>query len=321
MNALLFNAVHAPLEYTTLPNLQPDKEGIVVDLHAAALNHRDLYITQGQYAGIQAPCILGSDGAGEYKGKKVIINPSIDWGTNPNAQQKQFRVLGMPDNGTFATQIKIAKKQLHPMPEHLNWEQAAALPLAGLTAYRTLFTRCKLRKGEKVLISGVGGGVALMALQFAVAAGATVFVTSGTGEKIKQAEKLGAKGGVNYKQGGWDKDLKAMAGGFDVIIDSAAGDGFGQLAGLCNPGGRVGIYGGTLGKINNLSPQIIFWKQISILGSTMGTASNFKSMLQFVQTHEIVPIVDSTFTLKSGNQALELMEKGQQFGKVVLTCA
>jgi len=318
MKALVLNALHQALEYQDVPTPEPAKGEVLVHLHTAALNHRDFYITQGQYAGIKFPVIPGSDGAGEYEGKSVVIFPSLDWGKAPRAQSRAFRVLGMPDNGTFAEYIRIPKRNVYPKPEHLSWEQAAALPLGGLTAFRALFTRCQLKKGEKVLISGIGGGVALFALQFAVAAGSEVFVTSGSTEKIEKAMRLGAKSGANYRTAGWDKQIKQEADGFDVVIDSAAGDGFAALAGLCNPGARIGLYGGSLGKINGLSPQIVFWKQISILGSTMGTDSDFQKMLTFVTKHNIIPVVDSVFPLADGNEALQRMGKGEQFGKIVL---
>ncbi|MFN0012924.1 MAG: zinc-binding dehydrogenase, partial [Saprospiraceae bacterium] len=220
--------------------------------------------------------------------------------------------------GTLAECIAIPGANLAPMPENLTWEQAAALPLAGLTAYRMLFTRCGLRSGERVLVTGIGGGVALMAMQFALAAQATVFVTSGNDEKIEKALRMGASGGVNYRSDDWDKTLKAQAGGFDVVVDSAGGDEFALLPALCNPGARIGIYGGTLGKINNLSPQILFWKQISILGSTMGSPEEFGQMLAFVSRQRIVPVVDAVFPLSDGNAALERIASGAQFGKVVL---
>ncbi len=318
MKALIVKQLNTPPEWVDMPEPRPEKGQVIVNIHAAALNHRDLYITQGLYAGIRTPCILGSDGAGEYRGKPVVLYPALEWGINPNVQSKNFRVLGMPEEGTFAEYINIPRGNLFPMPAHLNWEQAAALPLAGLTAWRILFSRCKLKKNEKVLITGIGGGVALTALQFALAAGAEVWVSSGSPEKIEKARKLGAIGGANYREPGWDKQLKSEAGGFDIIIDSAAGDGFALFPGLCNPGARIGLYGGTLGKVNGLSMQSVFWKQISILGSTMGSPTEFKSMLAFVQKHRIEPIVDSIFSLSEGAKAFEKMEKGVQFGKIVL---
>jgi len=318
MKALVLNALHQGLDYQETPSPNPAKGEAIVALRAAALNHRDVFMTQGLYAGIKYPSILGSDGAGEWHGQRVVIYPALHWGDNLNFQGKNFRVLGMPDDGTFAEQICLPRKNIFPMPAHLTWEEAAALPLAGLTAWRTLFSRCKLKKGEKILISGIGGGVALTALQLAVAVGADVFVTSSSAEKIGKAVKLGAKSGANYREEGWDKRLKQDVGGFGVIIDSAAGDGFAAFPGLCNPGGRIGVYGGSLGKINGLSMQPVFWKQISILGSTMGNPHEFKAMLDFVAKHEIVPVVDSVFPLSEGNVAFEKMEKGEQFGKIVL---
>jgi NADPH:quinone reductase-like Zn-dependent oxidoreductase len=318
LKALTINALNVPLTCGEVATPIPSKGEVMVRIEAAALNHRDVFISRGLYPGLKFPCILGSDGAGEYRGKSVVVFPSMDWGDDPRAQGKNFRVLGMPDNGTFAEWLAIPRTHVFAKPDHLSADQAAALPLAGLTAYRTLFTRCNLKKGEKVLVSGIGGGVALFALQFALAAGAEVFVTSGSAEKIEKAMALGARGGVSYQTEGWDKQLRQLAGGFDLIIDSAAGDGFAALAALCNPGGRIGIYGGTLGKINDLSPQIIFWKQVSILGSTMGTASDFRKMLAFVSKYDIVPVVDSVFRLEDGNAAMEKMEKGEQFGKIVL---
>lgn len=318
MKALVLNALYQGLDHQEMPDPHPVRGEALVTLRAAALNHRDLFITEGLYANIKFPVILGSDGSGEYRGRPVVIDPSLDWGADPRAQGRAFRVLGMPDDGTFAEQIAIPRANLHPKPGHLSWEQAAALPLAGVTAWRVLFTRCQLCPGERVLITGIGGGVALTALQLAAAAGAEVFVTSGSDEKIEKAVALGAKGGANYRQTDWDKTLKKEAGGFDIVLDSAGGDGFGALPGLCNPGARIGVYGGTLGKINGLSPQPVFWKQLSILGSTMGTRLDFRRMLAFVTKHEIVPAVDSVFSLAEGNAALKRMEHAEQFGKIVL---
>lgn len=318
MKALVLNNINQPLDYQEVKNLVADKKNRVVTLKAAALNHRDLWITKGQYAGIQFPTILGSDGAGICDGQEVIINPSLNWGKNERFQGPNYSILGLPVNGTFAEEVLVPNANILPKPEHLSMEEAAALPLAGLTAWRVLHTRCQVKKGEKVLISGIGGGVALFVLQFAVAAGAEVWVTSSSDEKIKKAIRMGANAGINYYNTDWDKQLRQQAGGFDVIIDSAAGDQFAKLVGLSNVGGRLGIYGGTLGKINGLSPQLIFWKQMSIHGSTMGSSKEFGQMLQFVAKHEIVPVVDSVFDLADGNDALALMNFGGQFGKIVL---
>jgi zinc-binding alcohol dehydrogenase/oxidoreductase len=149
------------------------------------------------------------------------------------------------------------------------------------------------------------------------AIGANVYVTSGDDTKIEKAIALGAKGGVNYKNENWAKELTLKAGGFDIIIDSAAGNAVADLIKICNRGGTICFYGGTLGTINGLSPQIIFFKQLNILGSTMGSDLDFVEMLQFVDNHKIVPIIDSIFTLDKSHQAFERMNSGKQFGKII----
>jgi NADPH:quinone reductase-like Zn-dependent oxidoreductase len=318
MKAVVFIAVDAPLEYQTVAEPIPETGEVVVQMTAAALNHRDLFITQGLYAGIKTPCILGADGAGEWKGKQVVLYPALEWGDNRHYQGKNFRVLGMPEDGTFAERIRIPRANVYPAPKHLSSNQAAALPLAGLTAWHTLFSRCQLKKAEKVLVTGIGGGVALMAMQLALAAGAEVYVSSGSQDKIDKAIGMGAKQGELYREVGWDKRLKQASGGFDVIIDSAGGDSFALFPSICNPGARIGFYGATLGKVNGLSLQPVFWKQLSLLGATMGSPWEFKSMLAFVEKNEIIPVVDTEYPLEQGNMALNRMSESSQFGKIVL---
>ncbi|MEM9848649.1 MAG: zinc-binding dehydrogenase, partial [Bacteroidota bacterium] len=273
---------------------------------------------KGLYPGIQLGTILGSDGAGYVGDRKVLINPNINWGTDECVQSAYYQILGTPSDGTFAEYICVAEDRIHDVPKHLSVEQAAALPLAGLTAYRALFTKCQVKAGDRVLISGVGGGVALFACQFAIAAGAEVYVTSSSEEKIQKAIDLGAKGGFLYTQKDWSKGFVEKVGGVDAVIDSAAGDGFADFVRICNPAARICFYGGTRGKINGLNPQVIFWKQLKILGSTMGSDKEFAEMLDFVERHEVVPVVDQIFDLKEGVAAFNLMEKGGQFGKLVL---
>lgn len=322
MKALVLVGKDVPLMFEEVEKPQSEAGFTVVKLKAAALNHRDVWIQKGLYAGIKYPTILGSDGAGILEdGTPVIINSGSNWGDNLAAQGKNFKILGLPDDGTFAEYVKVSNESIHPKPAHLTFEQAAAVPLGGVTAWRALMTKCQPQAGEKVLISGIGGGVALFALQFAVAQGCEVWVTSSSEEKIEQAQKLGAKGGVNYRTEGWSKSLLEKSGGFDVVIDSAAGDGFTEFVGLCRPGGRIAFYGSTtLGKITNLDPRRIFWNQLSIYGSTMGTQADFEAMVNFIDKHKIIPVVDSVFELRDGNAALKKMDEGKQFGKIVLKC-
>jgi zinc-binding alcohol dehydrogenase/oxidoreductase len=331
MKAAVLTEVKKPLVLQQIPDLVAAAGQAVVRLRAAALNHRDLWIRLGQYANIKLPIILGSDGAGIVTavgtpadqprvGREVIINPSLDWGGDPRAQGPNFRILGLPDNGTFAEQIVISVANLAPRPAHLSWEQAAALPLAGLTAWRALFTRAQLKPGEHVLVTGIGGGAALFALQFAVAAGATVWVTSGSADKIQRAQALGAAGGVNYRDTDWAAQLQKQAGLFDVIVDSAAGDGFARLIELTRPGGRIAFFGATTGNPKGLDVRKCFFRQINLLGTTMGSPADFSGMIQFVETHKITPIVDRVFPLDEADAALLYMEAAAQFGKIVLTC-
>jgi NADPH:quinone reductase-like Zn-dependent oxidoreductase len=330
MKAIVLEAADKPLTFKEVekPALNPGE--VLVKIRAAALNRRDYWITVGKYAGIKYPSILGSDGAGivaeagsaaeqQWIGKEVIINPSHDWGNHPEYQSKEFKILGLPENGTFAEYVKVRAEYLYPKPQHLNWEQAAALPLAGLTAYRALFTKGTAAKGDKVLIVGVGSGTGAMALQLALAAGCQVFVTSGTGEKIERSKQLGAAAGVNYKSQGWAEQLQHLAGGFDVIIDSALGDGFAKLLDICNPGARIVFFGGTAGNIPELNGRKIFWKQLQILGTTMGTADEFNAMTNFVNEHQIIPIIDEVFPLADAEKAIRIMENSTQFGKIVLS--
>ncbi|RZL02458.1 MAG: alcohol dehydrogenase, partial [Hymenobacter sp.] len=177
---------------------------------------------------------------------------------------------------------------------------------------------------ERVLITGIGGGVALTAAQFCVAAGAEVWVTSGDDAKLARALALpiGLKGGINYKEEKWPKKLIQQAGGaFDVIIDSAGGAAFDALLDAAAPGGRIVFYGGTLGNIPQLAPAKVFWKQLSLLGSSMGSLQDFDDMLALVNKHQIVPVVDRHFSLAEGEAALKYLAAGEQLGKVVLDIA
>ncbi|KER11153.1 MAG: alcohol dehydrogenase [[Candidatus Thermochlorobacteriaceae] bacterium GBChlB] len=330
MKAAVLEGVGQPVRLQDVSMPIAGKGEAVVKLSAAALNHRDVWIQKGQYAGLKFPIVLGSDGAGAVEsvgdgvdkmwlGKNVVVNPSVSWGESEKTQAKAFKILGLPDDGTFAELVKIPAANLAEKPEHLSFVEAAALPLAGLTAYRALFSRAKLQAGETVLITGIGGGVALFGLQFALAQGATVFVTSGSDEKLSKAKALGAAGGVNYKQPDWAKELQAQAGGFDVILDSAGGEGFGNLINLAAAGGRIVFVGATAGNPPNLDMRKIFWKQLSLLGSTMGSPNDFNAMMTFVSEKKIMPVVDAVLPLTDAEAALRRMENAAQFGKIVLS--
>lgn len=310
--------IGAPLEMCDVPAPVAGEGEVLVNLRCAALNRRDFWMQQGQYPRIDLPVTPGSDGAGICEGREVVIDPGLDWGNSESFQSSAFHILGMPRDGTLAETVTVPLKNVYPKPPHLSWEEAAALPLAGVSAYRAVFVQGKAQPGQKVLITGVGGGVALTAMQLCIAYGMEVVVTSGSEEKLAHALALGAAGAVNYKDPDWAKSIAEQHGTCDLVLDSAGGEAFAALPKLTSPGGRIVIYGGTLGKIQDLSPQVLYWRQIAIIGSTMGSASDFRAMLAFVSHHEIKPVVDRVFDLDNTNEALDKLRDGTQFGKVVI---
>ena len=330
MRAVFFKGKDQPLSVQQIKKFRPVKDQVLVRLHNAALNHRDIWTWREQSLTTPDGIILGSDGCGIIEdvgedadtlliGSEVIINPSLDWGNNPIVQGNSFRILGYPDHGTFSDYIAISKKYVFEKPEHLNFIESSAVPLSGLTAYRALFSKARLRAKEKVLITGIGGGAALWVLQFAVGYQARVYVTSGSDEKLNKAKSLGATGGFNYKDAEWhQKALKESGGGFDIIIDSAGGNDFSKLIEVALPGGRIVNFGRTAGNITNIATRLLYWKQLSIHGTTMGTRDEFLSMLDFVESRRLRPVIDQVFPLEKIEDAIKRMEQGDQFGKIVL---
>lgn len=300
-----------------VPNASPGAR--VIKVSHAALNHRDLWIVKGMYAKINYPVVPGSDLYGFTEDRqRVVVNPGFYWGNDEKVQSRNFQILGLPDQGSFAEYVSVPEEHIYTAPSHLSDAEAAALPLAGITAYRALFTKCRPVKDENILITGIGGGVALQILQFAVAFGLNVFVSSSDDSKIQKAISYGAKGGVNYLKEEWDQELNSISGGVHMIVDSAGGNSFAKFFNVCLPAARIALYGGTRGLINDLSPQKLYWKQLSIHGTTMGTPSEFKAMLEFVCQHKIIPIVDSIFEMADVVNAFERMDRKEQFGKIVL---
>lgn len=239
--------VYYPLSLQNLPQPTPQGRELLVKMTAASLNHRDVFLRQHLYPGITFDVPMGSDGvgtvvgagpnvSGKWHGKRVILNPGVGWKDSPDGPEdpKGYRIMGgtkVYNKGTLQDYVTIEESEVEEAPEHLSDAEAAALPLTGLTGWRALVSKAgenNSGKGAAVLITGIGGGVALIALRFAVARGADVYVTSSSEEKIKKAVELGAKGGVDYKQQGWEKKLLGMLpsgkGSFDAVIDGAGGD-------------------------------------------------------------------------------------------------
>jgi NADPH:quinone reductase-like Zn-dependent oxidoreductase len=333
MRAVVVEKLGSPEEALSLrevpdPVLKPGEA--LVRVRAAALNHRDTFILQKLYPKIQLPAILGSDGAGEVVrvadgvdpslvGRKVVIAPSHDWGRDPRAPGKAFLILGMPDQGTMAELIARPAGELVPMPEHLSFQEAAALPLGGLTAYRALVTRGQIKASEHVLVTGIGGGVATLAMLIAQALGAKVSVTSGSEDKLRRARELGAVAAVSYKDPDWGKKLVEQAGSApSLIIDSVGGENLNALINVAEPGARIVIYGATAGLTQGLNLHRVFFKQLDLRGTTMGTDAELRELLQVVAQKKLRPLVDQVFPLDQAAAAVRRMDEGKQMGKIVL---
>jgi zinc-binding alcohol dehydrogenase/oxidoreductase len=334
MKAMVLHEIGGPdkLSYEDAPDPEPGSGETVVKLHAAALNRRDVFVTRGQYPGAKPealPVILGSDGAGEVvargegasgpdEGTEVVINPALYWGDDPQKPGREYRILGLPDDGTFAQLVKVPAENVFPKPSHLSHEEAAAIPLGALTAYRALVTRGGVQQGETVVVPGIGSGVATFVVQMAAALGARVFVTSGSDEKIEKAEELGAEGGVNYNSEDWSKELKSLTGGVDLSVDHVGGDAFDALVSLARPGSRIVTFGATAGpKVTVVMPRI-FLKHLTIFGTAMGTNEEFGAMLDLFAEHGLRPTINETFPLQETAAAMGYMEEGAGIGKIVL---
>ncbi|MEK7414432.1 MAG: zinc-binding dehydrogenase [Planctomycetota bacterium] len=331
MRCLQITAINAPPTLVELPDPSPGTGEVVVRLKAAALNHRDVWIQLGKYPGLTLPVIPGSDGAGivvaaasgqeSWIGKQVVINPGFGWGPREDAQDNAFTILGMPRAGTLSTHVVVPASQLSEKPAHLSWPEAAALPLAGLTAWRALVGQGKATSGTRVVITGIGGGVALAALQFARALGCQVAVTSADSGKRKRATELGATLALDRADATWPKQVLAQwTSGADLVIDGGGGDALNQAIDCLRPGGSLVIYGATGGVPQSLDLRKVFWRQLRIQGSTMGSPAEWTAMLVAVSRYGIRPIVDSALPLAQGAEAFVRMQAGKQFGKLVFTC-
>ncbi|PZX53950.1 NADPH:quinone reductase-like Zn-dependent oxidoreductase [Algoriphagus ratkowskyi] len=300
-----------------------------VQIKAAALNHRDEWCRKGLYPNLKDGVVLGSDGAGivaeigegvdyDWLQKEVIINPALNWGANQKVQSEAFEILGMPRNGTLAESVIVPLDRLHEKPAHLSWEEAGALPLAGLTAFRALTFQGDLQAGENLLVTGFGGGVAQFAVQFGLALGARVSTSSSSPEKLERANALGVDFTFNYMDHNWISKAFEETNGFDLIVDGAVGDTLNHLIEVAKPGGKIVFYGATLGNPSKLIARKIFWNQLKIMGTTMGSDQDFINMLSLVCEKRIVPIIDQVFKFDEAEEAFDRMRDGKQTGKIVL---
>ncbi len=306
---------------------------VCVALKAAALNHRDIWTCNRAEPG-GAPVILGSDGAGIVAeigagvddiavGDEVVINSSQDWASRSEVPlgeyNEGYKILGFPDHGTFAEYIVIGRQQLEPKPAFLDWREAAAFCLVGLTTYRALFTEGRLKAGQTVAIPGIGGGAATQALLFAKAAGARVVVTSRAADKLDKARALGADLALS-SDGDWGRAVRNFTAGrgADIVIETIGGATWkNSMAALAN-GGRVVAFGATSDGMVEIDLASLFLHWQSIIGTTMGSREEFRDMLAFTNAHQIHPVIDRSFPLAEGVEAMRYLDSAGQMGNVVL---
>jgi NADPH:quinone reductase-like Zn-dependent oxidoreductase len=322
---------------TDTPQLASSTDAIV-ELKAAAVNHHDLSIRRGATeARLPLPRILGSDGAGTVVaigeqvnnlrlGDHVCLYPSRACGacdrcaTDRERMCLQTRLLGERENGTYAEYISVPARNCLPIPADLSFEEAAAFPLAFASAWRLLIGNAEIKPGESVLILGIGGGVALAALQLATHLGAHVIVTSGSDEKLARALSYGASLGVNYKEAEFAKEVRSFTNkrGVDVVVDNIGGDGWAKSLASLAKGGRLVSCGAVAGAHPPTDLRRIFWNQLRVCGSTVGTRAEFRQLLNFMAVTKTKPIIDRIYPLNEAAQAQHRMEQGKQFGKIVL---
>jgi NADPH:quinone reductase-like Zn-dependent oxidoreductase len=311
------------LEEAPDPELGPG--AVLVRLRASALNHLDVWIRKG-LPSVPKPRILGADGAGVVEalgegvtgfelGERVVLNPGIEAGGG------RIHVIGEHGDGTNAELIAVPATNVHPIPDGLSFEEAAAFPLVFETAYRMLVTRAGLREGEWVLAWGIGGGVSTAALAIAKALRANVLVTSSSDAKLERARELGADATVNHATG----DVKAAVQeatdgrGIDVVVENVGEATWATSLQVAAPGGRITVCGATSGPNPPAALHRIWWKQLSVLGSTMGTGEDFAGAYELVASGRALPVVDSVLPLEEIRTAHERLEAGEQLGKIVLT--
>jgi len=310
----------------------------LVRLHAATLNQVDLYM-RNSGAGIthRLPQILGLDGAGVVeavdadepllaKGQRVVLHPGVACGRcefclrGDSVLCTKMQLLGEHRDGTFAQWISVPARNVFPMPQALNFVQAAALGVNHLTAWRMLFTQARVEPWETVLVFGIGGGVSLAAMQLAKAIGARVLVTSREDAKLERALAMGADHGINSRNEDVAKAVMAHTGGrgVDVVIENVGEAVWSAAMKSLVRGGRLVTCGATTGDQPPADLRRIFIRQLQILGSTHGTLSEFADLLGFVERRGIVPVIDSELPLDLVHEALDKLEAGRQFGKIGL---
>ena len=306
------------------PGEFPDPRGrpgwVTVALRASALNWHDVLVRQGRY-GSPLPHIIGADGAGVRTdtGEEVVILPSLNWGDREEAPASGWEILGDHTPGTYAELVSVPADCLAPKPRGLNWAEAAALPLVGLTTYRALFVRGRLQRGESMLVVGAGGGIATTAIALAVAAGASITVTSSSAETIERAVDAGARDGVLHSEQGWPEQARAMSpdNGFDLILDPVGR--WSESVRALRPGGRLVVLGANAAQTAEMDIRSFYFGQFDLLGTTMGSSKDFAGLLKMFDQYSVrAPVIDREFPMDRAAEAHEYLERGRAFGKCVL---
>ncbi|WP_141335907.1 MULTISPECIES: zinc-binding dehydrogenase [unclassified Paenibacillus] len=311
------------LSIREMEELQPKAGEVRVKIRTAGLNHRDLFVLE-RHKPTDPPLIIGSDGAGiidavgegvthVQAGDEVMINPGLGWKVNSDAPPEGFEILGLPTHGTFAEKVIVPGDNVAPKPRFLTWEEAGVLSLAALTAYRALFTRARIQPGMKVLIPGIGGGAATFLLQFAKAAGATVYVTSRSQEKCRKALEYGADRAIDSHED-WGAALDGAK--VDVVIESVGAATFHKSLERLRLGGTIVTFGASAGDVVQLNLRDFFYGHHNLLGTTLGSGEEYRDMIKFIESHQIKPVLDRVVPLEQYAQAFERMERAAQLGKI-----
>ena len=323
MKAVRIHADGGPevLSYDEVPDPEPEAGEVLIRLRAASLNHLDVWVRRG-LPSVPKPRILGADGAGVVEalgdgvegfsvGDRVVINPGLEHGAT-------ITVVGEHTDGTHCELIALPAEQVHHLDDALTFEEAAAFPLVYETAYRMLVTRARIQPGETVLIWGIGGGVATAAFEVARALGARAVVTSGSDEKLEQARAWGAELAVNHADGDVVAAVKE-AGGADVVVETVGEATWARSLAAVKPRGRVVVCGATSGPNPPAQLHRFWWKQLDVLGSTMGTATDFLGAYDLIRSGRARVHVDRVYPLAEIRAAHERLEAGEQLGKIVLS--
>ena len=341
MNALYFNEHGdlSKLRYGHIPDPTPAAEEVVVKVKACAINHLDLWVLRGwPELELDMPHIGGADIAGEVAelggdvtgwgiGTKVVVNPGFttaedEWTRKgEESLSPHYHIFGESRRGGFAEYVSVPSENLLVMPDGVSFVEAAAPQLVLLTAWRMLRHRAGLQHGETVLIVGAGGGVNSISIQLAKLMGASVIALTSSEEKMKKSKTLGADHVVNYRAyPEWSKRIKHLTHGrgVDVVVDNVGDNTINQSIRAVCRGGRIVTIGNTSGPDLRIDNRYIFTKQISIIGSTMGSNKDFSDAMETVWSKKIRPVIDRELPLKDGVEAYRILRDGEQFGKVVL---